>query len=106
MKLNILNLLRKFTPIRIKIIRRKLINFFLISRIYVKQKIRKYLNSFTLSTSNNSHTFVILCIKRTVYAEMVIDNINSLHFHNHNHKIIIYCDSLCAEYLYTKKTKL
>ena len=104
MKIKIQNLTRKFTPIKIKIIRRKLISLVLVSRIYTKQKIRKYLNYFLLS-DKNGYTFAILCIKRIVYVDMVIDNINSLHFHNHNHEIIIYCDSICAEYLHSKKSK-
>lgn len=96
--------LKKIIPEPLKKIRRELKNWFNDKRTIFKYKIRKYQRIFS-QRDTNGHTFVILCIKKLVYADMVIDNINSLHFLNPHHKIIIHCDSLCEEYLISKKTK-
>jgi len=46
--------------------------------------------------------FVILCIKKIMYADLVINNINSLHYRNPTHHITVQCDLLCYTYLKKK----
>ena len=85
-------------------IRRDFIAQMKINRILIKHKYRKLTRIFQPVLLNNN-TFFILCIKKTIYADMVIENINTLHYLNSNHKISIYCDTLCYEYLKSKKNK-
>lgn len=55
--------------------------------------------------NRSGYSFAILCVKKTVYADLAIDNINSLHYLNPNHIVYIYCDNVCFDYL-TKKNRL
>lgn len=70
---------------------------------YIKRRAKKVIRLIHTSESEG-HTFLILCINKTVYADMVIENINSLHYLNSKHKFLIYCDILCADYL-SKRNK-
>lgn len=66
-------------------------------RLHVIRKYGKFFNRF--KKFENSHLFAILCIKKTVYADMAIVNINSLHALNPTHSLYLYCDTMCSEYL-------
>jgi hypothetical protein len=97
-----MNLIKNFIPEPIKKIRRDSIAFLKRRSTSIKRNLRKYERFFS-SVATDGYIFVILCVKKTVYANMVIENINSLHYLNPNHKVIIYCDSLCAGHLNSKK---
>lgn len=43
--------------------------------------------------------FAIVCVKRTVYCELALRQINSLHLHAPNHEVTMYADAICLEYL-------
>src|SRR5690606_21267683 len=47
----------------------------------------------------NSYNFVILCIKKTEYADLVLTNVNSLHYRNPTHHVTIQCDPITHAYL-------
>jgi hypothetical protein len=64
---------------------------------------RKWAKAFGTSPKKPGYTFAILCIKKTVYGDMVVDNINSLHYLNRNHSVVLYCDTLCSDYLQARK---
>ncbi len=49
------------------------------------------------SSTTDQYDFAIVCVKRPVYVQMAVDNINSLHFLNENHRLTIYCDQICLE---------
>ncbi len=83
---------------------RHLINLLNTKITTVKRKIKKYF-SFLFPPKREGYNFVILCIKKTVYADMAIENINSLHYLNSNHTFQIYCDNLCENYLNKNKVK-
>lgn len=73
---------------------------------WLQRKLRKVYRLFFKNNSvNTSYNFAILCIKKTVYADMVIANINSLHYLNPNHTATIYCDTVCFNYLSKRKNK-
>lgn len=99
-----INSIRRKIPKPLKIFAKSILNFFTTSFNYFKRKIRKRYQPFSHIAAEN-YNFAILCIKKTIYAKMVIENINSLHYLNPNHKITLYCDTLCAEYLQAKKNK-
>jgi hypothetical protein len=42
-----------------------------------------------------AYRFAIVCVKRTPYAVLTINNINSLHYLNSSHEFVIYCDDTC-----------
>jgi hypothetical protein len=71
---------------------------------FSKCKFRKFFRSiFSFKTRDKiKNSFVILCVKNTNYCDLVIDNVNSLHFLNPRYNFIIYCDKLCADYLKNK----
>ena len=84
---------------------RHLINLLNAKLTSVKRKIKKYL-IFLFPHKKEGYNFVILCVKKTVYADMAIENINSLHYLNSNHTFQIYCDNLCESYLNDIKNKI
>ena len=96
--------IKEYIPAPIMKIRRDFIAQIKIYRILIKHKFKK-LSRFVKNDQLNSNVFFILCIKKIIYADMVIENINSLHYLNSNHKISIYCDTLCYEYLKSKRNK-
>jgi hypothetical protein len=69
--------------------------FFL--RCQIRKAARRYF--FQRASSRTALPLGILCVKKTVYAEMAIRNVNSLHFLNPNHHFYIYCDDACFTYL-------
>lgn len=60
---------------------------------------RKTLKIWRLFVPKGGHKyqFAIVCVKRTPYVNLTIDNINSLHLINPNHVFTIYCDNVCEE---------
>lgn len=48
---------------------------------------------------SHSYRFCVLTVKRTKYVDMLIDQINSLHYFNPYHVFDILCDSVCMKYL-------
>lgn len=72
-------------------------SFGIISRL--KRKIKK------VPSSEKGYDFIILCIKKTIYAKLAITNINSLHYRNSAHHITIQCDDICYTYLTTHWNK-
>lgn len=99
-----MNSIKKNIPEPLKKMRRDFIAWLKNSRTSIKRKLRKYQRIFS-PVVTGGYMFAILCVKKTVYADMVIENINSLHYLNPNHKVSIYCDTLCAEHLNSKKSK-
>jgi len=85
--------------------RRLLINLFNIKLTSAKRRLKKYFRLLCPS-KREGYNFVILCVKKTVYADMAIENINSLHYLNSNHTVQIYCDNLCESYLNNIKNKI
>lgn len=75
-------------------------------RLYLRRRRGKFINKILNRKFDNSYTFCILCIKKTEYADMAIDNINSLLSLNPTHNFILYCDSICAQYLKQNKNRL
>jgi hypothetical protein len=73
-------------------------------RLSLLRKYGKVFNRF--KKFKNSYSFVILCVKKTAYADMAIVNINSLHALNPTHKFHIYCDTICADYLHSRTSSL
>jgi hypothetical protein len=65
----------------------------------VKYQGRKIWRLFSNITNPAGYSLAVLCIKKVVYADMLINNSNSLHYINPNHTIYVYCDTLCFEYL-------
>lgn len=53
-----------------------------------------------------SHRFCTLCVKRTVYVDFAIDQINSLHYYNPYHVFDILGDDTCQKYFETQKHRL
>lgn len=49
--------------------------------------------------ASQSHHFAVMCVKRPAYAELVIKNINSLHYHNPAHQVTVFADRVCAKML-------
>ena len=90
-------------PIKKKI--RATINWTELFILSVKGKLLKIWRNIVIPTATNDYHLAILCIKKTVYADMSIVNINSLHILNPNHKITIYCDTICFDYLQKRKNK-
>lgn len=72
-------------------------------KLFLRRKFWKVFGGFR--TKKNSYTFAILCIKKTEYADMAIVNVNSLLSLNPTHKFVLYCDTICAKYLESKKKK-
>jgi len=85
--------------------RRLFINFFNTKITSIKRSLKKYFRLLSPS-KKEGYNFVILCVKKTVYAEMAIENINSLHYLNSNHIFQIHCDDLCENYLNSIKNKI
>lgn len=56
-------------------------------------------------TFAHSYSFVILCIKKTGYADLVINNVNSLHYRNPTHHVYVQCDDICYQYLKAREHK-
>jgi hypothetical protein len=95
---------------RLLFVYNSIINFFY--RIYkITQKRLNTIKFKTCSIIQNNYptkiktaySFAILCIKKTAYADMIFYNVNSLHFINPHHKINIYCDKICYEYIINNK---
>lgn len=75
-------------------------------KLIIRRRKGKISNRLFPNKNSNSYTFAMLCIKKTVYADMAIININSLLALNPKHRFILYCDTICAEYLNSRKNKL
>jgi hypothetical protein len=66
--------------------------------IFVKfcsRKKKKLQRLFLKEAYKNSYSFVILCVKKTAYTDLIVSNINSLHYYNPTHKFTIHCDDIC-----------
>jgi len=70
-----------------------------LSFFYLRRKCRKSMRTllFVRAATINNYTFVIICVKKTEYVDMAIDNANSLHFINSGHRFMIYADTVCNE---------
>ena len=75
------------------------------SMFFLKCKFKKYYRYFVKPNYENKVNLVTFCVKRTAYCDMIINNINSLHYFNPNHELTILCDKLCYKYLTEKKSK-
>jgi len=73
---------------------------------FCKRKLKKLFRYFFKPASPVSYTFVILCVKKSVYIDLAIQNINSLHYFNPTHIFILNCDQICFEEFEKKKYKL
>ncbi len=51
-------------------------------------------------------TFAMLCFRRTTYIELAIDSINSLHYHNPRHKVLLHVDEVCMAAYWRFKGRL
>lgn len=72
---------------------------------WLRKEIQVVLRSWQVDSRQfQSRSFSILCVKRLAYVDLVIRNINSLHFHNPKHTVQIFADTVCAEEL-TRKWK-
>jgi len=69
----------------------------------LKRKMKRVVRHFVQASYKDVYSFAILCVKKSVYVDMAIDNINSLHYLNPNHTVTIYCDTICFEYLSKRK---
>ena len=98
-------ILRRIIPKPIKQILKKVLRTTTRSVFYVKRKAIKTKRRILPHSKDNSYSFAILCVKKTVYADMAIDNINSLHYFNPHHTAVLYCDNLCFKYLTDRKNK-
>jgi len=98
------NLIKKIVPKQALPWMRSILNKKRRSSLYLKYRLHK-LTAGNSKTKTTKYHFAILCIKKTVYADMVIDNINSLHYLNPNHEATLYCDTICFDYLNKKKNK-
>lgn len=96
--------LRNIIPKRIKKPIRILINKLIWFKNTVKYITVKFFRTFIKNTKSGL-AFSILCVKKTVYADMTIDNVNSLHYLNPNHDFYIYCDNICSDYLTKRKNR-
>ena len=65
----------------------------------IKRQSRKLLRYFYTQNYEHSHDFAMLCVKRPVYVDLIINNVNSLHYLNPTHTITIHCDDICAPHL-------
>jgi len=74
-------------------------------RWLLKRKSKKLKRQFLPHAGNYVHTLAIVCVKKSEYADMAIQNINSLHYLNSNYKFVIYCDNICANALQSNKQK-
>ncbi len=92
------NNVKKLIPLPIKNILKFIIKTVVCFGWFIKRKLKKSLKRFFVFRKEK-YTFVILCIKKEVYADMAIDNANSLHYFNCNHNFVFYCDSICFDYL-------
>jgi len=77
---------------------------------YPMRKVRRALRARHLSlfgaslpATHQSYNFIILCIKKTMYADLVLNNVNSLHYHNNTHHVTVQCDGICYNYLKTRE---
>ena len=92
-------LIKKALPSPVKKILKKGINLYLRTLFYFKRKAWKIVNSLNAKKRLSPLSFAILCVKKTAYCDMTIDNANSLHILNPNHDFTIYCDDKCFDYL-------
>jgi hypothetical protein len=79
-----------------------IIKYIYILKLKQKKKLRKFFNN----KSKNILTFNIICVNRIEYIDLAIDNINSLHYFNNNHKVKIHLDEKCYKYLENKINKI
>lgn len=98
-------LIKKVLPPSVKNFLKKGVNLYLRTLFYFKRKVWKIVNSLKTKKFDSRLSFAILCIKKTVYCDMTIDNANSLHILNPNHDFTIYCDSKCFDYLSSRINK-
>jgi len=77
--------------------------YYMMARFHliIRRKRRKILVKLFGAKEVPHYTFAILCIKKTEYADMAVVNINSLHSLNTLHSFVLYCDTVCANYLKT-----
>ncbi len=94
---------KKIIPNSLKKEIKKILNLIKNFGTSLKQKSRKY---FLPSTKKYGYNFAILTVKKIIYVDLAISNINSLHYQNANHKVEIYCDRLCADYFNRKRKYL
>src|SRR5260221_1177569 len=75
---------------------------------YLRRKFRKFLRIYSSHGVYIVPTkkICILCVKRSVYVDAAIANINSLHYFNSNYRCQIYCDNKCFSYFNSIKNKL
>ena len=83
------------------------------ARVYVdrskdlkKRKLKKLSRIFNKANGSQGYYFAILTVKKKIYIELAINNINSLHFINPSHRFIIYCDDVCFAEFYKKRKRL
>lgn len=102
--MQLLRFLKQIIPEPLISMRRNVVSWLKASSSSVKRKLKKYRRILN-PVVTEAYNFAFLCVKKIVYADMVIDNINSLHYLNPNHKVKIYCDTQCAKYLNQKINK-
>ncbi len=74
---------------------------------FIRRKSKKFSYNFQpIQPEQPSYTFSIICVKRTAYVPLAINNINSLHFHSPSHTVRLYCDALCFAEAQKMKRKL
>lgn len=73
---------------------------------YVGRKSRASLRRFRPSDPKDGMTFGMLCIRRTVYVDLAIDSINSLHYHNSSHRVLLHVDPICLDAFNRAKSRL
>ena len=68
----------------------------------LRRRLRRVSRRLSGEKASKGYNFCILCINSTDYADMSIENINSLHYFNNSHNVTIYADALCADFLRSK----
>jgi cation transport regulator ChaB len=71
-----------------------------------KRKLRKFKRLFKIEANNPGLAFVILTVKKPEYMQLAVNNVNSLHYLNPNHKIKIWCDDICYKYYQKNKWRV
>lgn len=76
----------------------------------LSRKIRVFYRKFKTpradtQTNKEPYMFAILCIKKSIYADLVVRQANSLHYFNPTHTFVVYADDICADALEKNRGK-
>ncbi len=72
----------------------------------MRQVVRREVRKILPNRKSDSYKFAILCVKRTAYVYLAIQNINSLHFFNSTHLVTLYVDQPCLSAFKKMRGKL